>query len=638
MSSPFFLPSSIEHGGLPERREEVLEEALGSHVRGESELTGALTPRISPARFRLAGWVLILSLVGLTARAAHLQIIEGATYRAKAEGNRVRTLTVVPTRGLLFDRFGTVLAKNTPMFVLTMTIADLPRDAVERETVLKKVTDLSGIQRADVDLLISTYAKTPFDPVPVKKELPYETAMRLAIETASLPGFRLETGSIRSYPVATSSLSHLLGYVGTINPEELSVGSGAGSYRPIDVIGKTGVEKTGETLLRGLPGKTTFEVDARGKELSVLSHEEPGGGAHLTLTLDTPLQQFIEERLSAVLRATGTRRGSVVALDPRDGSVRALVSLPAYDNNAFARGIEASLYQRLLDDPNHPLFPRAVAGEFPSGSTFKPFVAYAALKEGLIGEHSTFLSTGGIPVGPWFFPDWKTGGHGYTDVRKALAESVNTFFYMIGGGYNDFTGLGVEKMTAYAREFGFGEKTGIDLSGEADGFLPSKEWKEETKGERWYVGDTYHLAIGQGDLLVTPIQMAAATSILANRGTVVRPHLIEAINGEPAPLETKTGDFSAEALSIVRQGMRQAVTQGSARGLLGLPEAVAGKTGTAQTPGDRPTHAWFTGFGPYQDPNLVLVVLIEEGGEGSAVAVPLANEIFYWWFTNRKDE
>ncbi len=636
MSSPFFLPSSLEQGDLPERRDEILEEAVGSHVRGESELTGALIPRIAPSRFRIAGWILLLSLIGLTARAAHLQIIEGAAYRAKAEGNRVRTRIVVPTRGLIFDRSGAELAKNTPMFVLTMTLADLPKDQTEREAVLDRIADLSGSQRADLDLLISTYAKTSLDPVPVKKELPFETAMRLAIETPSLPGFQLETGSVRSYPVPVSSLSHLLGYAGAINAEELAREMASG-YRPIDVIGKTGLEKTAETTLRGTPGTTVLEVDARGKELTVLKKENPSPGADLRLTVDASFQKFTEERLSAVLRATGTRRGSVVALDPRDGSVRALVSLPAYDNNAFARGIDATIYQRLIDDPNHPLFPRAVAGEFPSGSTFKPFVAYGALKEGLIGEHSTFLSTGGISVGPWFFPDWKAGGHGSTDVRKALAESVNTFFYIIGGGLNDFTGLGVEKMTAYARQFGFGEQTGIDLSGEADGFLPSKEWKEEAKGERWYVGDTYHLAIGQGDLLVTPIQMAAATAIVANHGTVVRPHLIEAIDGKPVPLETKNDDFSTDDLTIVRQGMRQAVTVGSARGLAGLREPVAGKTGTAQTPGDRPTHAWFTGFGPYQDPNLVLVVLIEEGGEGSSVAVPLANEIFYWRFTNRKE-
>ena len=333
-----------------------------------------------------------------------------------------------------------------------------------------------------------------------------------------------------------------------------------------------------------------------------------------------------------MLKRTGVDKASVVALDPRDGAVRALISWPSYDANAFVQGIGAEAYKALAEDPAHPLFPRAVSGEFPAGSTFKPFVSYAALNEGVVNEHTSFLSTGGLSVGPWFFPDWKAGGHG---VRKAIAESVNTFFYIVGGGYDATTGLGVERITDYARRFGFGQKTGIDLPGEADGFLPSKEWKEKAKGERWFVGDTYHLAIGQGDLLATPLQLAAAGAVIANGGHRVTPHVVEKVDGTPAQVPMPDGTFETANVTVVRQGMRQAVTSGSARFLNDLKFPVAGKTGTAQPGGDVKTHAWFLGFGPYQDPTLTIVVLLENGGEGSSFAVPIAKDLFAWWFAHR---
>jgi penicillin-binding protein 2 len=456
------------------------------------------------------------------------------------------------------------------------------------------------------------------------------------VQIAALPGFSLSTFEQRIYDPSASSLSHLLGYVGGISAAELAEPALA-DYRLVDQVGKAGLERGAESLLRGQNGKVQIEVDALGQELAIVNRTEPTPGANLTLSIDLGLQQFIQRRLEEVLRANQRSRAAVVAIDPRTGGVRALVSLPAYDSNQFATGIDAAAYAKLIADPDKPLFDRAIAGQFPAGSTFKPFVAYAALKEGVVTETTAFLSVGGIRVGPWFFPDWRAGGHGLTDVRKALADSVNTYFYIVGGGYEQTTGLGVERITAYARKFGFGETTGLPLPGEASGFLPSKQWKEETKGERWYVGDTYNLSIGQGDLLVTPIQMAAAAAALANGGTKVTPRLIEAVDGSAATdiLETtaETESLDPYVVQVVREGMRQAVTRGSARLLSGLGFPVAGKTGTAQNIGDRPTHAWFIGFAPYQNPTLAVAILIEEGGEGSSVAVPLAYDIFNWWQT-----
>ncbi len=595
---------------------------------------------ISKTRWKAAGVIGLCFFLLLIGKTAYLQIIQGESFRALAEGNRVRTHVLIPPRGVIYDHEGVLLAENVPDFEVIMTLADIPADTVLREEVLATATSLIGVHRADIDLLLTIYARTPIDPVPVRSHIPYETAMRLAIDLASLPGFELRISSMRSYPSFFSSLSHVLGYMGKINEEEF-VSLEAEGYQLIDEVGKTGVEQSAESFLRGVPGEYSVEVDAQGHEFLILSKQDPVAGASLIISIDSALQAFIEQTLQQTLSEIGASRASAIVMDPTSGAVRALVSLPAYNSNLFASGITTEQYEVLIQDPDQPLFPRAISGEFPSGSTFKPFVAYAALAEGIVSEHTSFISTGGLSISEWFFPDWKAGGHGVTDVRKAIAESVNTYFYIIGGGYDTFTGLGVEKITDYAASFGFGSSTGIDLSGEADGFLPSKTWKEEEKGERWYVGDTYHLAIGQGDLLVTPLQMASAVCVLANGGNQVTPHLVESAvlggGGEEIfsfPSEPIEG-LDTTALRVVKEGMRQAVTNGSARLLSTLVYPVAGKTGTAQTPGDRPTHAWFIGFGPYSDPEIVVVVMIEEGGEGSSVAAPIARDIFSWWFANR---
>jgi len=593
-----------------------------------SQRLSAIIPR---GKFRIAMIATAFLFLLLAGRALFLQVVMGGYYRALAEENRMRTTAAAAPRGIIYDRRGKILAENIPAFALTMTPGDLPREPDARKTLLQRMSFIAGIDPEALTLLAETDENSLYEEIPILQDLPYETAMKLSIETAGMPGFQLRAVAARAYHLTDAeSLSHVLGYIGPVAKADLA----SGAYRPTEMIGKTGIEKTWENLLRGTSGKTVTEVDARGRELAIVSKTKAIPGSSLTLGIDYGLQAFAEKRLVEILDQIGAKKASVVAMDPKTGAVRALVSWPAYDNNLFANGIKKDAYASLTEDANHPLFPRAVSGEFPSGSTFKPFIAYAALAEGIISEHTSFLSTGGLRIGPWFFPDWKPGGHGTADVREAIAWSVNTFFYIIGGGFNDVTGLGVERITQYARMFGFGAKTGIDVPNEADGFLPSKEWKEDVKGERWFVGDTYHLAIGQGDLLVTPVQMAAATAVLANGGTRVEPALLEKIDGKertPAfPKFEKT--IGKNWIEIVRQGMRQAVTIGSARALNGLSKPVAGKTGTAQTAGQKKTNAWFIGFGPYDKPTLAVTILIEEGGEGSAVAVPLAKDIFEWWF------
>jgi penicillin-binding protein 2 len=617
-----------------------IEEYLTGGLGSPSKRNQNLRCTISKSRMRFMAVVIVVVVVIFVCRAGQLQIAKGEYYRSLSDRNRNRVELIVPPRGDIHDRYGTPLAWNEPSFVLTMTISELPKEDVERRELFKHVAEQVGLQITDLDLIMSEYISRPYDSIPVAEDIPYEAGIRLAIEVASLPGFELDTKTKRVYNATVSSMSHIMGYTGSLSARDLEEFAELG-YRPIDDIGKAGIERQVESALRGDPGRIVYEVDAGGNRIAIVSKESAIDGADISLSIDLEFQKYIETQLVKTLEASNASRASVVAVDPQTGAVRALVSWPSFDNNEFVGGISQDRYTALLENENNPLYPRAIAGEFPSGSTFKPFIAYAAMAEGVVSEYTSFLSIGGLRIGQWYFPDWKAGGHGITDVRKAIAESVNTYFYIIGGGYDSVTGLGVSRISDYAQRFGFGHKTGIDLPGEGEGFLPTKEWKQEVKEERWYVGDTYHLAIGQGDFLTTPLQMATATAAIANGGNKVQPYIVESVDG-PFQGELLHGsvetleDLDAYALSVVRQGMRQTVTQGSARSMAGLTQAVAGKTGTAQTPGNRPYHSWFTGFAPYEDPTISLVVLIEEGGESSDAAVPLARELFQWWFYNSR--
>ncbi|MCR4312197.1 MAG: penicillin-binding transpeptidase domain-containing protein, partial [Candidatus Uhrbacteria bacterium] len=366
-----------------------------------------------------------------------------------------------------------------------------------------------------------------------------------------------------------------------------------------------------------------------GVDIRTLSRNEKVDGTDLTLAIDERLQAAIEYILSAGLETLSTKRASVIAMQPDTGEILALVSYPSYDANLFTDGISTEAYAALVNDPNTPLFPRATSGGYPSGSTIKPVYAAAALMERIIEPSTSFFSSGGIWVGPKFYPDWRAGGHGATNVYHAIADSVNTFFYIIGGGNESFSGMGLETLMRYAALFGLGSPSGIDLPNELAGFLPSKAWKEETKGEQWYIGDTYNVSIGQGDLLVSPLQIARSTAVFANGGNLVTPHLSLA-----APTET-VDILPDDVYEVVRDAMRQTITNGSGTMLNGLPVDVAGKTGTAQWSNAAPPHSWFTGFAPFDDPEIVITVIIEQGGD-HALALPISYKIFDWWYENRQ--
>ncbi|MEK7202905.1 MAG: penicillin-binding protein 2 [Patescibacteria group bacterium] len=589
--------------------------------------------------------VLIFFLLIILTRVAWLQIVRGKYYHELAEGNRIRIEQIEPKRGVIYDKDRNPMVRNVADFLLYFIPADLPKNKQEKENIIKRISQiLNVLSPADIKNIlakIKSGSLESYQPLFIIDNIEYEKAMLLYLESDKMPGVHLSNKTKREYNLSNLSLSHILGYTGKISENELAK---AGSdYSPIDYIGKTGIENFYENELKGVNGKKQIEVDALGKEKKIINQIIGEDGHNLVLSLDINLQKKLEESITNELKKLKLNKACGIVMNPNNGEILAMVSLPSFNNNIFSKGISQKEFQEIINHPDHPLFNRCVSGEYPPGSTIKPIIATAGLEEKIINKNTSFLSVGGLRVGEWFFPDWKAGGHGVTNVKKALAESINTFFYYIGGGFNDFIGLGVDRIVKYAKLFGLGEQTGIDIINEAKGFLPSKEWKEAVKGERWYIGDTYHLSIGQGDISVTPLQVANYTAVFANKGSLYQPHfvskiltgddkMISQINNKPI----KNNFISKENLTIVDEGMRQTVVAGSARSLQTAPVACAGKTGTAQWANNKPAHAWFTGFAPYDNPQIVITILIEQGGEGSSVAVPIANDVLTWYFSQKK--
>ena len=591
-----------------------------------TELIDHIGSRPSPTKRRPAilGTILAIVLGTLLLRGAYLQIVRGDSFRAQAEHNRVDTVILAAPRGIIYDKNHVQLVENISSTDLVFSPKNLPTRENE-SYVIDRLTELfPDIPPEDIHNALDRTRKIRQETL-IAKAIDHDTVLKIEQEQANLPGVALVSSLVRKYPFK-EMLAHILGYTSPVTADELEKDS---SLIAIDTTGKQGIEEEYDAALRGQHGLTYTEVTASGKEKTDLGEKPTVPGQDIALTIDSKLQTFMYGLFSD-RDAKGKKenkeptRGAAIVLNPKTGSILSLVSYPSFDPNNFSQPSLRVQAKHVFDDPLHPLFNRAINGTYPSGSTIKPFLAAGALQEGVITPQTTVLSTGGITVGPWRFADWKAGGHGITDVKKALADSVNTFFYMVSGGLDSHPGLGVTKATNYLKQFGWDEKTGIDLPSESEGFLPSPEWKLKATGQPWYIGDTYHLGIGQGDVLVTPIQIAVATSAIANKDAWYTPHLIE---GSAKRHEISV---SASNIQVVQEGMRQAVTDGSARSLNTLSIPLAGKTGTAQIGGTDNTHAWFSSFGPYGDPQFVVVVLLEQAGGGDTEAVPVAKEIWQW--------
>jgi len=644
-SDPFVIKADIVGSFSDELDRYTIEHDTGTEATmASSEEKKYLGITVSSKKIKFFIGAIIVLIALMIGRAAYLQVIKGDYYYELAEGNRIRIQAIPSLRGVIYDRSGNLLVKNESSFAMAIVPIDMPLDEEERNKFIEKLAVEFNFDAGEAKENLGSFPWNYNQPVIVKTGLEYEQALEVHLRSNEYPGIMVTTDNRRDYLITKEipSFGHVLGYMGRINEKEFEE-LGDEDYLRGDKIGKAGLEASHERDLRGYYGKKKIEIDALGLEKKIISQEERIDGSNLYLSIDKDLQAAVENILRDHLYVDGMTKGTVIMMDPQNGEILSLVSLPSYDNNLFAGGISQDNYSKLINDPDRPLYHRALSGEYPSGSTFKLVIAAAALAEEIITPQTTVYSNGGLQIGKWFFPDWKAGGHGATDVYKAIAESVNTFFYYIGGGYEEFEGLGVNRITEYAQKFGLGDITNIDLPAEGTGFLPSPEWKKDAKKERWYIGDTYHYAIGQGDILVTPLQVALYTSIFANGGTWYLPHVVHQIEDvathelttvEPIAIDNQV--VSAENIQVVRSGMRLAVSTGSAKRLSGLPFSVAGKTGTAQWSTQREPHAWFTGFAPYQEPEVVVTVLVEEGGEGSETAVPIAYDVFSWYFNNYK--
>ncbi|MDD5083307.1 MAG: penicillin-binding protein 2 [Candidatus Moranbacteria bacterium] len=581
-------------------------------------------------------WVSVLVLGVLCGRVFFLNVVKGAYYQDIAKRNSVRSIVIPAPRGGIYDRFGKVLVNNTPSVDLIAIPADFPQEEGARLAEVAALQDIFSFTPEEQEEMLSKIKGKSILPVPIKEQLTQEEVLIFSSKSRDFPGVSLLKSATRNY-VDSLIFSHIIGYEGRIRKEELDQHP---DYLLTDSIGKQGVEKSYEQYLRGTHGAHQVEVDAVGKVQKELGIIAPAAGDDLILNIDADLQKKIFDVLQSQLETSGLTKGVVIALDPRTGAVLALVSYPSFDNNLFAGGIDAESYKNLLEDPANPLFNRAVSGEYPPGSTIKPILAGAALNEGVIDEDTQIESRGGIQLGSFFFGDWKV--HGFTDVRQAIAVSSDVFFYSVGGGYGSIRGMGMEIMKKYDNLFGLGEKTGIDIPGEADGFIPDPGWKKEKIGERWYIGDDYHASIGQGFVLATPLQMINAIAAIANGGTLYTPHIVSQIksaDGEVttiAPKVIRDHLLRDHILQVVREGMRKTVTEGTATTLSDLPIQVAGKTGTAEFGSDKKTQGWFEVFAPYDNPEIAMIVLTEGQEEHGYNAVPISKEILGWYFGEHK--
>ncbi|HRT11421.1 MAG TPA: penicillin-binding protein 2, partial [Patescibacteria group bacterium] len=559
LNSPFGLVSEKKRQThLSSGHKEWTEEVFLNEAKAEETVSHNFNPHFGLILLR----ILLLAGLILLARVVWLQFYRGDYYYNLAEGNRLRTERLEAKRGIIYDTHHEPLVSNMANFIAYVTPSNLPTDAGLRQAVLAQLSLILGesaITSLKEELAVIDPGSADFyQPVVISDNLTYNEVVQLTIKLHRLPGVSLATTNKRLYAnlsnwlattsstLSLNSLSLILGYTGKISPTELEKYKESG-YSPLDYIGKVSLEAYYETDLRGTNGSKQVEVDALGNEKAIISQQNPIDGRHLVLNIDARLQAKLEEIMRQHLARIGGRRAAAIVINPQNGAILAMVSQPSFDNNSFSLGIKQADYDALKNDPDTPLLNRAISGEYPSGSTIKPIIAAAALEEKIITPSTSFLSTGGLRVGQWFFPDWKAGGHGWTNVTKAIAESVNTFFYYIGGGYEDFTGLGVERLGQYLQSFGLGRPTGIDLTGETSGFVPTAEWKEQTTGEPWYIGDTYHLAIGQGYLLVTPLQVANYTTAFANGGRIYQPRVVqEILNNDGSIYEVKEPKIIAE--------------------------------------------------------------------------------------------
>lgn len=587
-----------------------------------------LFKRVIEGLFIFCALVLFL----LFAKTLHLQIVKNKDFLAQAQANKFIYHKIRAERGVIYDQDLNQLVFNKPSFDLILEKNNLPSEESKKIAIL---ADIARILEIDIKEVEKKIEESKNNQVLIADNLDNQTLIILETKIKDLLGFKIENNVRREY-VEGEFFSQILGYNGKITQEELAQNSQI--YSIFDYVGRAGVEKAYEEILRKNSGQIQIERDARGNIISKQTTSLPEPGKSLVLWLESDLQKKITEILKNELKNIGAFHGSAVALDPKTGGVLAMVSLPSFDNNVFSEGDSAGI-AKVLNDSKEPLFNRVISGQFPTGSTIKPLIAASALEEKIILPEKKIYSPGFIEVPHRYDPEivykyLDQAPHDWYDMRKALAFSSNVYFYTVGGGYENQKGLGPTKIKKYLELFGWGEKTNIDLPSESQGLIPSPEWKNKVLKDGWWDGDTYGLSIGQSNLLATPLQVAAAFLPFANNGKLLQPQIVKEIIGNSI-FEAKIirEDFiKPENIQVAKEGMRQAVLMGSAAILSDLPVSSAAKTGTAQTSRENYYHNWVTVFAPYENPEIVLTVLIEDVPGVRSTALPVAKEVLNWYF------
>jgi len=595
--------------------------------------------------------LLVFVLLGvLVARMYQLQVVEHDIYTTLSDKNRVQVQSVAPPRGLVYDRNDVLLAENRPVFSVTL----VPERVDDMDQTLAKLQDMLSISEEDMERFQRRLLepRRPFQELPLRYDLNEQEIARLAVHRHELPGVEVSAELVRYYPHSTLT-AHALGYVGRINRQELQRIDPV-NYAGTNYIGKSGVERFYEKLLHGQVGYQHVETNARGRTLRVLERENPVAGEDIQLHLDLRLQRLAHKLLDG-------RRGAIIAIEPSTGGILALASVPGFDANLFVTGIGVEAYRSLSQSPDKPLFNRALRGQYSPASTLKPMLAIAALDSNATTRDRTIWDPGyyQLKSGGRRWRDWKRGGHGWVDLKSAVAQSCDIYFYEVA------VDMGVDTMHRYLSDFGFGEDATLDVAGALSGLLPSSDWKRAVHNEPWYPGDSVNLGIGQGFMLATPLQLATATSVIANRGNWAEPRLLRDVKGdhsveEVLPTGTRQSielenpddwEFVVETMAEVMHGSR-----GTARrAARGATYRMAGKSGTSQVfslAEDEEydeeeirerlrDHALFVGFAPVEDPQIAVAVIVENGGGGSGTAAPVARAMFDAWlldFSAQGDE
>lgn len=591
-----------------------------------------LEKNIASGNIRIFGYILTAAVSFIFLRYIYLSAFNAEEYVARARSNYIKEIWDLAPRGVIYDSKQKPLVKNVSAFNLVVIPAELPRAKEDQEKVVALLAKLLSRDSKTVQEQLKNIDIFSFRPVLVLEDLTHEEILVFRSQLNDLTGFRLEENFKREYS-GRGAFNHLLGYTGRVSPGDIR---NKPKYLLTDIIGKSGIELEYEKSLRGEHGVTLVESYARGGTGRVVGTHEAVSGSNLNLFLDAELQVKLTEVVNRALSGAGLSKAAAVAVDPKSGGVLAMQSFPVFDGNVFTSRLSPETFKSIFENKDQPLFNRAVGGLYPPGSTLKPFLGVAALQEKIVNDKTTINDTGFITVGSQEFRGWTVLG--VVDIYRAIAMSSNIFFYTVGGGYGNIAGLGPVKIADYLSRFGFSELTQIDLPGEAKGFLPSPDWKRATKREGWFVGDTYNMSIGQGFVQVTPLQLALATAAIANKGTLFKPRVVKSIMSQDGRIiksiepEVLSKNFvEAESLAIIRKAMHETVISGSARSLANLPGSAGGKTGTAQTGVGGNTHAWLTVFAPYENPKIALTVLVENGGEGSSMAVPIAREVLEWY-------